>query len=123
MSSVIKVEKRRAQAIERINKMTSETAWLVDRYKFQDLLPCSATELRSIGYVVKHQHHNPFAPTVANVVSATIPSTLSTYPKPDFQQMVPFKPKTNPSKKYSQTIFAINKKYLKNTNESPSDKN
>ncbi|XP_054160446.1 cleavage stimulation factor subunit 3-like [Oppia nitens] len=96
LSSVIKVEKRRALAIEKLNKQTSETAWLVDRYKFQNLLPCSQTELKSIGYVVKQNQQNPFTPVVANVVSNNVPSTLTTYPKPDFSQMVPYKPKQNP---------------------------
>ena len=30
-----------------------ETALLIDRYKYMDLLPCSQTELRSLGYKVK----------------------------------------------------------------------
>lgn len=38
-----------------------ETAQLVDRYKFLDLYPCSAVELKSIGYSDVRQKFNvPF---------------------------------------------------------------
>lgn len=107
LSSVIKVEKRRAQAIERISKSTSETAWLVDRYKFNDLLPCGSTELRCIGYSVKSQQQqgsSSYSLSISNSInninngSSLTNSGLSTFPKPDFTQMLPFKPKLNPCK-------------------------
>lgn len=94
LSSIIKVEKRRAQAIEKMCKTVSETAWLVDRYRFQDLLPCSSVELKCIGYSLKQTRQ--FS-GVGTIVNSNL-SSISTYPKPDFSQMVPFKPKINPSK-------------------------
>ncbi|KAG9510241.1 Cleavage stimulation factor subunit 3, partial [Fragariocoptes setiger] len=50
LSSIVKIERRRAQALEKILPNCTETSWIVDRYKFQDLLPCSLAELKSIGY-------------------------------------------------------------------------
>lgn len=34
-----------------------ETALLIDRYKYLDLLPCSENELRAIGYMVSNMFH------------------------------------------------------------------
>lgn len=67
-----------------------ETAQLVNRYKFLDLYPCTVTELKSIGYSEsrgllgnKQQQNNE-----AN-------ETKNQLPRPDFSQMIPFKPKAN----------------------------
>lgn len=53
LPSVIKVEKRRSAVIDKLQRAASETSWIVDRYKFGSLMPCSAEELKSIGYVVE----------------------------------------------------------------------
>ena len=49
MASIIKVEKRRAAALEK-SMADTETTQLIDRYKFIDLFPCSADELQAFGY-------------------------------------------------------------------------
>ena len=49
MASIIKVEKRRAAALEK-SMADTETTQLIDRYKFLDLFPCSADELQAFGY-------------------------------------------------------------------------
>ena len=53
LASITKVEKRRAQTIEKVQEFEGkETALLIDRYKYMDLLPCSESELKAIGYLV-----------------------------------------------------------------------
>lgn len=59
LSSIIKVEKRRAQALEKVLSCCTDTSWVVDRYKFQDLVPCSLPELRSIGYEPRQSITSP----------------------------------------------------------------
>ena len=49
MASIIKVEKRRAAALEK-SMSDTETTQLIDRYKFLDLFPCSGDELQAFGY-------------------------------------------------------------------------
>uniref|UniRef100_A0A915JBM5 Suppressor of forked domain-containing protein n=1 Tax=Romanomermis culicivorax TaxID=13658 RepID=A0A915JBM5_ROMCU len=50
LNSILKVDKRRRQALEK-EYSSLQTLLLIDRYKFADLLPCSQTELRLLGYV------------------------------------------------------------------------
>ncbi|THD21781.1 Cleavage stimulation factor subunit 3 [Fasciola hepatica] len=51
LASILKVEKRRLQSLESIKEASRlESALLIDRYRFLDLLPCSDSELRSLGY-------------------------------------------------------------------------
>lgn len=52
MASILKVEKRRFTAFKEEYE-GKETALLVDRYKFMDLYPCSASELKALGYKVR----------------------------------------------------------------------
>ncbi|PKU47720.1 cleavage stimulation factor subunit 3 [Limosa lapponica baueri] len=49
LASILKVEKRRFTAFKEEYE-GKETALLVDRYKFMDLYPCSASELKALGY-------------------------------------------------------------------------
>lgn len=49
-SSITKVEKRRAAALRDEFPDCRDASWAVDKYKFQDLFPCSVNELRSLGY-------------------------------------------------------------------------
>lgn len=50
LQSIVKIEKRRAEVLSRIKEFEGkETAQLVDRYRFLDLFPCDAPELKSIG--------------------------------------------------------------------------
>lgn len=51
LASILKVERRRFSAF-RDEYEGKETALLVDRYKFMDLYPCSASELKALGYKV-----------------------------------------------------------------------
>ena len=50
LSSITKVERRRTMALEKAFPNCTEASWSVDKYKFQDLYPCSVNELRSLGY-------------------------------------------------------------------------
>ena len=99
LSTIFKVERRCLQALECLKEFQShETVLLIDRYKFMELLPCSDLELRSIGYRDISRQLIP-SKTLASVQefknqdnSADTPS----YPRPDFNQMLPFKPKAYP---------------------------
>lgn len=51
LASILKVERRRFSAFKDEYE-GKETALLVDRYKFMDLYPCSASELKALGYKV-----------------------------------------------------------------------
>lgn len=50
LSSITKVERRRTAALEKSFPRCTETSWAIDKYKFQDLYPCSINELKSLGY-------------------------------------------------------------------------
>lgn len=50
LSSTTKVERRRTMALEKVFPKCTEASWAIDKYKFQDLFPCSINELRSLGY-------------------------------------------------------------------------
>ncbi|KAH8031565.1 hypothetical protein HPB51_019186 [Rhipicephalus microplus] len=98
LSSILKVEKRRAAAIEKLKEFEGkETALLVDRYRFMDLYPCSPQELKSLGYrdvtrlpvVVSSAPASKREVREENVADQQSP----VYPRPDTGQMIPFKPK------------------------------
>ncbi|CAH1799459.1 unnamed protein product [Owenia fusiformis] len=100
LASILKVEKRRAQLCE--GKFGSETALLVDRYKYMDLYPCSNAELRALQYKdLSRQAKTPGflsntpepIKTEAEEKSTTEVKKSSVYPKPDLNQMIPFKPR------------------------------
>ena len=119
---MVKVEKRRAGVLEEAglavgeNKPTLQVKLkhtklsysiflqVIDRYKFMALLPLTSEELKSIGY----QSTSLPSTTRAGILpTKTTNSTLPTsnghsayldpdhIPRPDFSQMVPFKPKVN----------------------------
>nr|CAD7392842.1 unnamed protein product [Timema cristinae] len=94
LASIVKVEKRRSAVLEQIKEFEGkETAQLVDRYKFQYLYPCSAAELKSIGYnEVAKTSVKSFHPLSSGVLLETEEET-NHIPRPDFSQMIPFKPK------------------------------
>lgn len=50
LSSTLKVERRRVTALNETLPNCTDTSWVVDKYKFQDLYPCSQNELKSLGY-------------------------------------------------------------------------
>ncbi|KYN44814.1 Protein suppressor of forked [Trachymyrmex septentrionalis] len=95
LASIVKVEKRRSAVLEKIKEFEGkETAQLVDRYKFLDLYPCTAMELRSIGYMdVSSVARNSIGviPRVPDPEEA-----IAALPRPDLSQMIPYKPKVNP---------------------------
>ncbi|XP_063696707.1 protein suppressor of forked [Culicoides brevitarsis] len=91
LSSIVKVERRRSAVLEKLKEYEGkETAQLVDRYKFLDLYPCSSVELKSIGYTEQVTMKSGQVTTVSEV-----DETTPVIPKPDFSQMIPYKPKAN----------------------------
>ncbi|KAF8561962.1 hypothetical protein P879_05812 [Paragonimus westermani] len=125
LASILKVEKRRLQALETVKEVSRlESALLIDRYRFLDLLPCSDSELKSLGYreLARFQlagSGRSYDDLFNSVLTAHggVPSTLSmvssgmadgvsfsgstadqrpAYPQPDVSQMLPFKPKAYP---------------------------
>ncbi|XP_036595701.1 cleavage stimulation factor subunit 3-like [Trichosurus vulpecula] len=98
LASILKVEKRRFAAF-REDYEHRETTLLVDRYKVMDLYPCSANELKALGY--EDISHNKLTTIVPDPVAT--PSRLPVfkeqvdrkpkYPRPDIQQMIPFLPR------------------------------
>ncbi|KAJ8688604.1 hypothetical protein QAD02_024399 [Eretmocerus hayati] len=94
LASIVKVEKRRSAVLEKLKEFEGkETAQLVDRYKFLDLYPCTSMELKSIGYVEVTNTHRASNHTLAR--SQDTEEVISSLPKPDTSQMIPFKPKVN----------------------------
>jgi len=66
----------------------SETAQLIERYRFLDLFPCTSEELKSMGYKAQGgESSTEFALSNGNLAV----SDDVVYPKPDFSQMVPYK--------------------------------
>lgn len=112
LASITKVEKRRANVIEKLfsKNQLCETTLFLDRYKFQDLLPATATELKSIGYFNLKSKlasslttNNAFNLSLLqnrdNLLGAkkeTIEEDNEGIFKPDTSQMIPFKPVRNP---------------------------
>uniref|UniRef100_A0A1B0FMU5 Suppressor of forked domain-containing protein n=1 Tax=Glossina morsitans morsitans TaxID=37546 RepID=A0A1B0FMU5_GLOMM len=97
LSSIVKVERRRSAILENLKEYEGkETAQLVDRYKFLDLYPCTSLELKSIGYIenVGIMTSKSAAGTPAAKEEPEVEPTVQ-LPRPDFSQMIPYKPKTN----------------------------
>ncbi|XP_023026609.1 cleavage stimulation factor subunit su(f) [Leptinotarsa decemlineata] len=95
LQSIVKVEKRRSEVLSKIKEFEGkETAQLVDRYRFLDLFPCTAQELKSIGYT---EVLNITGAGRNHVLQSIIESeTEAPLPVPDYSQMIPYKPKSNP---------------------------
>lgn len=97
LSSILKVEKRRAAAIEKLKEFEGkETALLVDRYRFMDLYPCTPQELKCLGYrEVTRLPVAASAPASKREVreESAADQQSVVYPRPDTGQMIPFKPK------------------------------
>lgn len=93
LSSIVKVERRRSAILENLKDYEGkETAQLVDRYKFLDLFPCTSTELKSIGY---NETIIITGNSKTNQQVQEEQETQTVLPRPDFSQMIPFKPKAN----------------------------
>ncbi|KAK9876432.1 hypothetical protein WA026_012745 [Henosepilachna vigintioctopunctata] len=95
LQSIVKVEKRRSEILSKIKEFEGkETAQLVDRYRFLDLYPCSPPELKSIGYTevinITGASRNHI---LHSIITADSEAPL---PVPDYAQMIPYKPKSNP---------------------------
>ena len=95
LASIVNVEKRRSAVLKKLKDFQGkETAQLVDEYKFLDLYPCTSVELRSIGYMEES--------SVSRNIISPLPRTPDTekvivaLPRPDYSQMIPFKPIANP---------------------------
>lgn len=95
LSSIVKVEKRRATILENLKEFEGkETAQLVDRYKFLDLYPCTHPELRSFGYT-ELQPNMKGSKLQTMITEEEAEEAQKVLPRPDFSQMIPFKPKAN----------------------------
>lgn len=96
LQSIVKVEKRRSEVLSKIKEFEGkETAQLVDRYRFLDLFPCSPQELKSIGYT--EVINITGAASKNHILQSIIEFKPDTpLPVPDFSQMIPYKPKSNP---------------------------
>ncbi|XP_064627330.1 cleavage stimulation factor subunit 3-like [Lineus longissimus] len=100
LASILKVEKRRAQVIEKLQEFEGkETALLVDRYRYLDLYPCSTSELKALGYRESSKQAamqimlHPELAGVNDIDEVEAKKNRPYYPKPDTSQMLPFKPK------------------------------
>nr|CAH7728622.1 unnamed protein product [Callosobruchus chinensis] len=96
LQSIVKVEKRRSEVLSKIKEFEGkETAQLVDRYRFLDLFPCTPQELKSIGYT---EVINITGAAGKNHILQSIieQDTEMPLPVPDYSQMIPYKPKSNP---------------------------
>ncbi|CAI4231019.1 unnamed protein product [Auanema sp. JU1783] len=117
LASTLKVDERRRQASK---DSGSEAVMLIDRYKFLNLVPCTHEQLRLMGYNKTVRGSNAItsnaatANTIAPSRSVHCPQAASAvmggntgnnmelggYPKPDTDQMIPFKPKVNTAGSY-----------------------
>jgi cleavage stimulation factor subunit 3 len=109
LAGVIKVERRRAQVLEEAGVWSTDhrqTCQVIDRYRFMNLLPLTPPELKSIGYQDCYSREfrpgpGPSVPGkkgtgLANGAAGTGPTVDPDHiARPDFSQMVPFKPKVN----------------------------
>ncbi|XP_056664817.1 cleavage stimulation factor subunit 3-like [Monodelphis domestica] len=96
--SILKVEKRLFTAFKEEYEF-KETALRVDRYKFLDLYPCRASELKAFGY--KDVSRTKLGIIIPDpMVTPSVVSVLKNeedrkpkYPRPDVRQMIPFQPR------------------------------
>lgn len=117
LAGVIKVERRRAQVLEEAGVWSvdhRQTCQVIDRYRFMSLLPLTPPELKSIGYqdcYAKEFRLGGGGPAgaagpltkggLAGLINGAAAGALHPakdpdhIPRPDFSQMVPFKPKVN----------------------------
>ena len=119
LASVVKVEKRRTTVLEELGLgLGKPTVQVVDRYRFMTLLPLGTEELRSIGYAAIASpglasggqsgglagripvpgQTNPGLAAASNGHNSgpgTLGSSDQDIVRPDYSQMVPFKPKVN----------------------------
>nr|CAG4649981.1 EOG090X026K [Sida crystallina] len=95
LSSVIKVEKRRNTVLDKLKELEGkDTALLIDRYRFGTLFPCSTADLKALGYYEVEGLSNQNKPVaLREEESRKQPEPDTIIFKPDFSQMVPFKPK------------------------------
>nr|CAD2151073.1 unnamed protein product [Meloidogyne enterolobii] len=114
LTSILNVDQRRRATNPHSEEHNS--LWLIDRYKFLNLTPCTLDELKLMGYSLKcskhislsgHSHNIPSSATqnghlkptqIQNISSSTnIGTNLlelgAAYARPDTSQMLPFKPK------------------------------
>nr|CDJ96334.1 Suppressor of forked domain containing protein [Haemonchus contortus] len=114
LASTLKVDERRKEAVTG-GKDEGTTLMLIDRYRFLNLVPCTLDQLKLMGYNKSNTgilggmtgvstgslmtpQRNLAAPQGASVVMGGIPSVqleIGGYPRPDIDQMIPFKPKAN----------------------------
>uniref|UniRef100_A0A914I989 Suppressor of forked domain-containing protein n=1 Tax=Globodera rostochiensis TaxID=31243 RepID=A0A914I989_GLORO len=123
LTSVLKVDQRRRNVNP--EGEDRQALWLIDRYKFLHLTPCTADQLKLMGYSSKISrqmaavpHQNGFAGSSSTSVppnalqngrmggapqqSSSTPAVgfnieLGGYARPDTSQMLPFKPKLPPA--------------------------
>nr|CAG4638288.1 EOG090X026K [Cyclestheria hislopi] len=97
LSSVIKVEKRRNGVLDKLKELEGkETALVIDRYRFGNLFPCTAADLKALGYFeveeLSFRGKKSLVDEDLRSQYKHMDSDTALY-KPDFSQMVPFKPK------------------------------
>uniref|UniRef100_A0A914E9A4 Suppressor of forked domain-containing protein n=1 Tax=Acrobeloides nanus TaxID=290746 RepID=A0A914E9A4_9BILA len=119
LTSILKVDQRRREALKPYYG-DKQALLLIDRYKFGNLVPCTQEQLKFMGY---NKSIRPIAgsaapsgptpsipqgrtPMIANGPSAVMGGQnglsleMSGYPRPDTNQMLPFKPKLRPAFSY-----------------------
>uniref|UniRef100_A0A915DS50 Suppressor of forked domain-containing protein n=1 Tax=Ditylenchus dipsaci TaxID=166011 RepID=A0A915DS50_9BILA len=121
LTSILKVDKRRREAVKDIFE-ERQALLLIDRYKFLNLAPCTTEQLKFMGYSkqARFVSSNPGMsgshPSSSNGASYNVRNELSgtavkqstsanqgnildvsSFPRPDTNQMLPFKPKLLPA--------------------------
>ncbi|VDL85986.1 unnamed protein product [Nippostrongylus brasiliensis] len=119
LASTLKVDERRKAAVTG-GKDEGTTLMLIDRYRFLNLVPCTLDQLKLMGYNKSNTgmlggmtgvstgslmapQRSLAAPQGASVVMGGVPSVqleIGGYPRPDIEQMIPFKPKANSAASY-----------------------
>jgi len=126
LASILKVDKKRqkvfAQQQSTSNNDQTQNAFMIDRYKFLDLLPCSFNELKSMGYKnipttveskaknVKTNLSTLFSSNIIQKELAIVAANeikRSKFPVPDVTQMLPFKPIRNTCNFLSQKKISV----------------
>jgi len=113
LASIIKVEQRRSKALQEAGMLQGDdtdhkyTCNIIDRYRFMNLLPLTRVQLKSIGYVDTFRKDTQLLSNLSKrsgkQMSAFSSASIKlngffdsdNLARPDFSQMVPFKPKVN----------------------------
>ena len=102
LASIKKVENRRLALATELHELEGrETLFLIDRYKFLNVSPCSMDELKLLGYRDNHSSNSSTSVPTSLTLNTTgmleqaARDRRANLPRPDVKHLMPFRPTRN----------------------------